>query len=744
MASGGAQMEVERRLRDVAARFVSLPESNKELQALLEEAEIWLSRVDQAPPESMRTALQPMMHALVRDDLLNHPDPGVKVGIACCLTEVTRVTAPDPPYEDNVMRGVFTVVVDAFGKLDDAQSPLFAKRVSMLETIAKVRSCVLMLDLECDDLIQETFTHFFRIVRPKLQESVVTSMETIMMFVIQESEPVHPGLASCLLRNLKKEKKDSLLASFELAERMVDLCPEKLKPAFAELLQGTPLNEYSNVVVKLIEGSSDAGRDDNIDAVENDMEPSKPEKDEQDGSPPYNTLNGSASSEQKSELPTDDKQTAVSDDKGAPETVTTEPEKLSGVNSKKSSKVGTSTESKVTEHSKVASDNQDVASGELSPETNGGNNKLTVEACNKVTDDTSNPLDSTPADGTSKPLDSIPAVDKPKRGRPPAVKSQEKKPVGKSQGSGLESKEIRSGSTSGGRPARGPAKDNKLSSRKSSEEESSKKPPTASSDLWKADTPSDEDTDEDLSLKEMASPKSLTKTGKSKGQPGYSGVSKRKLVQEAEEVPQSKKSKVLDGSLVGSRIKVWWPDDKKFYEGAVKSFDASSKKHKVVYDDGDVERLQLKNERWEFIDEEQDENPNEASDIGSRGRRGKQDSTGDSNPPKKRGRPKVVGEDSPVTSAKSEAKTAEKGAEGGGRWPRSAGKGSSKDESGGKTPKGASAVKASDGSKSNGLSGKRKPKEKVPESSADEEEEEEEPVSAKASTGKKRRRKALN
>lgn len=36
MASGGAQMEVERRLRDVAARFVSLPESNKELQALLE------------------------------------------------------------------------------------------------------------------------------------------------------------------------------------------------------------------------------------------------------------------------------------------------------------------------------------------------------------------------------------------------------------------------------------------------------------------------------------------------------------------------------------------------------------------------------------------------------------------------------------------------------------------------------------------------------------------------------------
>ncbi|XP_048558145.1 sister chromatid cohesion protein PDS5 homolog C-like [Triticum urartu] len=742
MASGGAQMEVERRLRDVAARFVSLPDSNKELQALLEEAEIWLSRVDQSPPDSTRAAIRPMMDALVREDLLNHPHPGVKVGIACCLTEVTRVSAPDPPYEDDVMRGVFTVVVDAFGKLDDTKSPLFAKRVSMLETIAKVRSCVLMLDLDCDDLIQETFTHFFRIISPTLQETVVTSMETIMMFVIQESEPVHPGLASCLLRNLKKEKKDSLLASYRLAKRITRLCPEKLKPVFAELLQGTPLNEYSKVVASSVESSSDAGRDNKIDAVENDTESSKSEKDGQDGSPTYSNPNGLASSVQKSEPPTDDKQTAVSDDKGAPEPVTTEPEKLSGVNSKKNSKVGTSTESKVTEHSKVASDNQDLASGELSPGANDGNNKPMVEACNKASDDTSKPLDSTPADDTSKPADGTPAVDKPKRGRPPAVKSQEKKLVGKSQGSGLESKEVRSGSPSGGRPARRPAKDDKLSSRKSSEEESSKKQPTASPDLRKEDSLSDEDSDEDLSLKEMASPKSMTKTGKSKGQPGDSGVSKRKLVQEAEEVPQSKKSKVFDGSLVGSRIKVWWPDDKKFYKGAVKSFDASAKKHKVVYDDGDIEHLLLKNERWEFIDEEQDENPNAASDR-SRGRRGKQDSTVDSNPSRKRGRPKVVREDSPVSSAKSKVKTAEKDAEGGGRWPRSASRGSSKDEAGGKTPKGASAVKASDGSKSNGLSGKRKPKEKVAESS-DEEEEEEEPVSAKASTGKKRRRKMLN
>ena len=204
---------------------------------------------------------------------------------------------------------------------------------------------------------------------------------------------------------------------------------------------------------------------------------------------------GPASSKQKPELPSAVKQTKVSDglisdDKEAPEPVTTEPEKLSGVSSKKSRKRDTSIESKATEHSKDVSDNEGpVASGELSPETNGGNNKLTLETCKKGADD------------TSKPVDTTPAVDKPKRGRPPAVKSQEKKSVGKSQGSGLESKEVRSGNTPVGRPARGLAKDVKLSPRKSGEEKSSKKQKKGSSNLQKEDTLSDEETDDDLSLK---------------------------------------------------------------------------------------------------------------------------------------------------------------------------------------------------------------------------------------------------
>ena len=57
-------------------------------------------------------------------------------------------------------------------------------------------------------------------------------------------------------------------------------------------------------------------------------------------------------------------------------------------------------------------------------------------------------------------------------------------------------------------------------------------------------------------------------------------------------------------NLIGCRIKVWWPIDKEFYEGTIKSYDPSKKKHVILYEDGDVEVLRLEKERWELIDKD--------------------------------------------------------------------------------------------------------------------------------------------
>ena len=60
--------------------------------------------MEQSPSKSMQTALSPSMNALVTDELLRHPDVDVKVAVASCISEITRITAPDAPYDDDQMK----------------------------------------------------------------------------------------------------------------------------------------------------------------------------------------------------------------------------------------------------------------------------------------------------------------------------------------------------------------------------------------------------------------------------------------------------------------------------------------------------------------------------------------------------------------------------------------------------------------------------------------------------------------
>jgi hypothetical protein len=72
---------------------------------------MWLSRVDQSPPESMYNALRPTMAVLITSELLEHRDPNIKVALTSCLTEVTRITAPEAPYDDDVMKVRFVALL---------------------------------------------------------------------------------------------------------------------------------------------------------------------------------------------------------------------------------------------------------------------------------------------------------------------------------------------------------------------------------------------------------------------------------------------------------------------------------------------------------------------------------------------------------------------------------------------------------------------------------------------------------
>lgn len=52
----------------------------------------------------MLEAMQPLQSAIVKPELLKHQDREVKLLVATCICEITRITAPEAPYSDDVLK----------------------------------------------------------------------------------------------------------------------------------------------------------------------------------------------------------------------------------------------------------------------------------------------------------------------------------------------------------------------------------------------------------------------------------------------------------------------------------------------------------------------------------------------------------------------------------------------------------------------------------------------------------------
>ena len=65
--------------------------------------------MNQSPTEPIQEALVPSMKALIADENLRHTDEGVKISVISCIAEITRITAPDTPYDDEQMKVLILV-----------------------------------------------------------------------------------------------------------------------------------------------------------------------------------------------------------------------------------------------------------------------------------------------------------------------------------------------------------------------------------------------------------------------------------------------------------------------------------------------------------------------------------------------------------------------------------------------------------------------------------------------------------
>ncbi|XP_041993730.1 sister chromatid cohesion protein PDS5 homolog A-like isoform X1 [Salvia splendens] len=228
--------KLQQQLKELGSKLEALPSSRDALIKLLKHGVTCLTELDQSPPKTMLDSMQSFLKAIVKPELLKHHDQEVKLFVAACICEITRITAPEAPYEDDIMKDIFQLTVSTFSGLSDVNSPSFGRILVILETLARYRSCVVMLDLECDDLIKDMFSTFFTVARDEHPENVITSMQTIMEVLFEESEDVPENLLLTLLSALSCDNKDITIAARRLAMNVVERCAEKLEPGVKQFL----------------------------------------------------------------------------------------------------------------------------------------------------------------------------------------------------------------------------------------------------------------------------------------------------------------------------------------------------------------------------------------------------------------------------------------------------------------------------------------------------------------------------
>ncbi|XP_075516326.1 sister chromatid cohesion protein PDS5 homolog C-like [Primulina tabacum] len=658
-----SDMELEERLTAAGNALLKPPSSLDELLRLLDRIEELLSKVEQSPTKSMLTALSPLMDALITEYFLKHSDVDVKVCVASCVGEITRITAPDAPYDDDKMKDVFHLIVSSFEDLSDTSSRSHHKRASILETVAKVRSCVIMLDLECDQMIVEMFQHFLKAIRVHHSEIIFASMETVMTLVIEESEDISSDLLNPILDTLKRNNKEVLPIAKKLAEKVIQNCAQKLRPylTLAIKTSDTNFDDYSGVVASTCEpnASTVGNSNENISKYPKMAKEGSAETPVLDKDAPVTRSPKSISSIDEimteetipdahysnmadSSQNVEDKSMSknVSNDLGARKP------KISGLKMETDAK-RKGRQFKPENNLAVSADllddqkqnkqvpcHQDIAAKDGSPDE-----ILSVEAdisLDNVNDISIHPPqlkalekeDVNLASSTQSP--GIPADSRSKK----AGRANRKENLGtKETKKALEGTYILK------------AKQQRRSLKKKSDKTIDKDKVLAEEVLSKNDRMSTSDSEarsvdpteklrdasnkvedgssfskkevgkmgaqkkpdslkfsskEDHGLDMVASPRTPLKSSKNED----SVDETKRMSNKRKRSPGTQKTsetKVYGEELVGSKVKVWWPKDLMFYEGVISSFDSVKKKHMVLYNDGDKEVLNLGRERWELV-----------------------------------------------------------------------------------------------------------------------------------------------
>ena len=125
------------------------------------------------------------------------------------------------------------MIVAEFENMSHVSTHSYKKVPSILDTIAKVKLCLVMLDLEFDALVVEMFQSFLDIIRSNHPLAILLAIETIMNLVIDESEDISLDLLSSLFAIVRKANQNVSPISWTLGEQIITKINAQLEKIMA-------------------------------------------------------------------------------------------------------------------------------------------------------------------------------------------------------------------------------------------------------------------------------------------------------------------------------------------------------------------------------------------------------------------------------------------------------------------------------------------------------------------------------
>uniref|UniRef100_A0A093V0C5 Sister chromatid cohesion protein pds5 n=1 Tax=Talaromyces marneffei PM1 TaxID=1077442 RepID=A0A093V0C5_TALMA len=209
-----------------------------------------------------KASLKKVSQELANGHLLAHRDKGVRAWVTSCIVDILRLCAPDAPFTGNQLKDIFTCIVTSIiPALADPSNAYNTQHIYVLNSLAEVKSIVLLTDLDSPDaLIFPLFNSCFDIVEgssksstgEQVAKNVEYDMTRLLVTVIDESPTLAPEVVDILITQFlrveprvfepsgKKAKKveidpnqDTLLlkdypAAYDMAKAICHACPEKM------------------------------------------------------------------------------------------------------------------------------------------------------------------------------------------------------------------------------------------------------------------------------------------------------------------------------------------------------------------------------------------------------------------------------------------------------------------------------------------------------------------------------------